>query len=217
MNMNQNARYVLVVGATGLVGRHCLDELLIDPTITLITAPTRRALNVTHSKLKNLVLDFSRLESALEGLTFNQAICCLGTTIKEAGSKERFREVDHDYPLTLAKIAKAGGATHYLVVTSIGADARSMIFYNRVKGELERDLATLGFAALTIVRPSLLLGKRETSRFGEKLAEPFAKLLPKKWRAIQAKTVARALVTLAREPASGIRVVESAGLQGFGD
>jgi uncharacterized protein YbjT (DUF2867 family) len=213
--MNQNTRHVLLAGATGLIGRHCLDALFTDPTVIAITAPTRRQLNVTHPKLRNPVVDFTNLDSALSGLTCDQVICCLGTTIKKAGSKERFREVDYEYPLTLARLTKAGGATHYLVVTSMGSDASSMVFYNRVKGELERELAMLGFAALTIVRPSLLLGKRDELRLGEKFAEPFAQLLPKKWRAIEGKTVAQALVALAREPARGTRVVESAELQGY--
>jgi uncharacterized protein YbjT (DUF2867 family) len=213
--MNHNTRHVLLAGATGLIGRHVLDALLVDPTVIEITAPTRRPLGVTHPKLRNPVVDFSRLESALAGITCDQAICCLGTTIKQAGSKERFREVDHDYPLTLAKLAKAGGATHYLVVTAMGSDASSKIFYNRVKGELEGDLAKLGFVALTIVRPSLLVGKRSELRVGEKLAEPFAKLLPKRWRAIEGKTVAQALVALARELTRGTRIVESADLQSY--
>jgi uncharacterized protein YbjT (DUF2867 family) len=189
--------------------------LLADPGVAKVIAPTRRALSVSHPKLENPVLDFGALESQLHGLQLDQVICCLGTTIKQAGSQERFREVDHHYPIALARLAKAGGATHYLVVTAAGSNARSPIFYNRVKGELERDLRALGFTALTIARPSLLLGEREKPRLGEKLAEPFAKLLPRKWRAIEGSTVAKALVQLAREPASGTRLVESAELLGY--
>jgi uncharacterized protein YbjT (DUF2867 family) len=210
--MPAQARHVLLAGATGLIGRHCLDALLEDASVEKVIAPTRRPLERTHPKLENPVVDFGALESALRGVRVDQAICCLGTTIKQAGSQERFREVDHTYPLSLAKLAKAAGADHFLVVTAAGSDAGSMIFYNRVKGELERDLKALGLPALTIARPSLLLGERDKPRLGERLAEPFAKLLPRKWRAIEGETVARALVTFARESAQGTRIVESAQL-----
>ncbi len=224
--MNTKPRSVLLAGATGLIGRHLLQELLLDPTIARVIAPTRRPLATSHEKLENKLVDFSQLESALAGLSVDQVICCLGTTIKQAGSKQRFREVDYGYPLALARLAKAGGATHYLVVTAAGADRHSRVFYNRVKGELEHDLEALGFDALTIARPSLLLGEREEVRIAEKLAAPFARLLPLKWRAIEGATVAKALAQLAREPAHGTgstrnalgtRVVESSELARAGD
>ncbi|MFO0697437.1 MAG: oxidoreductase [Polyangiales bacterium] len=213
--MSPKARTVLLAGATGLVGRHCLDELLADPGVARVVAPTRRPLGVTHPKLDNPVVDFDALEKALEGRTFDQAICCLGTTIKQAGSREAFRRVDHDYPLALGRAARAGGATHYLVVTALGSDERSLFFYNRVKGEVERGLRELGFGALTIVRPSLLVGERSDLRFGERIATPFGRLLPAKWKAVDGSTVAKALRALAAEDAKGTRIVESAELQRY--
>src|SRR5690606_11908511 len=145
------------------------------------------------------------------------AICALGTTIKQAGSQAQFRRVDHDYVLAFARAALAGGVRHVLVVTALGADARSSVFYNRVKGELEEALSELPFSALPIVRPSLLLGRREQTRLGERLAAPLARLLPKSYRGIEAATVARALVRLAREPAAGRRVVLSKELHALGE
>jgi uncharacterized protein YbjT (DUF2867 family) len=210
--MSSTARTVVLAGATGLVGRHCLDYLLADATVAKVIAPTRRPLVAPNGKLENRVVDFGALEDSFRGAPFDQVICCLGTTIKQAGSRERFREVDHDYPLALGRLAKAAGATHYLIVTSMGADENSLFFYNRVKGEVERELVAMNFPALTIVRPSLLLGHREEARFGERLAAPFGRLLPPKWRAIDGLTVARALGVLAREPAKGVRYVESKDL-----
>lgn len=210
--MSPNARTVLLAGATGLVGRHCLDELLADPGVAKVVAPTRRPLGVTHEKLDNPVVDFDALEEALRGQAFDQAICCLGTTIKQAGSREAFRRVDHDYPLALGRAARAGGAKHFLIVTALGSDERSLFFYNRVKGEVERDLRALGFEALTIARPSLLVGERSELRFGERVAAPFGRLLPAKWKAIDGLVVAKALRALAAEDAKGARIVESAEL-----
>jgi uncharacterized protein YbjT (DUF2867 family) len=142
--------------------------------------------------------------------------CCLGTTIRQAGSREAFRTVDYDLPLLLGRQALALGASHYLAVSSLGADPASRFFYSRTKGELELALQKQGWPRLTILRPSLLLGERRQPRLGERLAAPFSQLLPERWRGIEAATVARAMWRLAEAPGDGMRIVASDELQRWG-
>src|SRR5688572_11971644 len=150
-----------IAGATGLVGRALLDALLAEPRVEQVAALARRPLPRTHPKLESVTVDFERLEQELAGRRATCAFCCLGTTIKKAGSQDAFRRVDHDYVLAFARAALAAGAEKLLVVTALGADAKSGIFYNRVKGEVEAHLRELGFRELHLLRPSLLLGPRE--------------------------------------------------------
>jgi uncharacterized protein YbjT (DUF2867 family) len=208
-----DARRAWVIGATGLVGREAVWALLEDETIAGVLAVVRRPSGIQHPKYAEKVVDFEQLEAALQGERAQLAVCCLGSTIKQAGSQAQFRHIDHDYALSFARAAKAAGVQHFLVVTALGADAKSRVFYNRVKGELERDLEALGFPALTIVRPSLLIGDRKELRLGEKLATPFARLLPRSVRGIEVRKVGRALALYGRSPASGKRVVLSGELQ----
>jgi uncharacterized protein YbjT (DUF2867 family) len=149
------------------------------------------------------------MEQHADLFAVDQIICALGTTIKQAGSQERFREVDHDYPLTAARLGLAHGAHHYLLVSALGANAKSRIFYNRVKGELEHDLRALGYPSLTILRPSLLLGNRAEHRLGERIASRLAWLMPPRMKPVQATDVARTLLESARADAPGVRLVES--------
>ena len=208
-------RAVVIAGATGLVGRECLGLLLEDPSFERVTALVRRPLDDAPKspKLTTCLVDFDRLEAAAPLLAADQVICALGTTIAEAGSRERFRRVDLEYPLALARLASERGVSHFLLVSSLGADARSRVFYGRVKGELEDALAALPFRSLSIVRPSLLLGERKERRLGEELAKPFGFLFPRRYRPIRAGDVAAALVRLAAEDAPGRRVVESAEMR----
>lgn len=212
---------VWLAGATGLVGHETLLQLLEDHTVRQVVAVVRRPLGVTHPKLDERVVDFEELESALAAEVTGAggadiAICCLGTTIKQAGSQQQFRRVDHDYVMAFARAAKAASVQHFLVVSALGANAASLTFYNRVKGQVEEELRQLSFRALTIARPSLLLGDRKDFRLGERVFAPLSKLLPEKVRGIEARTVARALVSLARAPAQGARIVPSGDLQRLG-
>lgn len=211
-----NATRVWLAGATGLVGHEVLTCLLEDRTFSKVLTVVRRPSARSHAKLDERVVDFAALESALAGEAAEIAICCLGTTIKQAGSQESFRRVDYDYVLAFARAARAAGVQHFMVVTALGASASSRTFYNRVKGEVEASLGELGFPALSIARPSLLLGERAEFRLGERLLAPVAKFLPAKVRGIEARTVARALVMLARAPARGTRVISSEELQRLG-
>jgi uncharacterized protein YbjT (DUF2867 family) len=218
-------RTVLLIGATGLVGRHCLGLLLRDPGVSRVEVLTRRPLpdDLRHGgsagPLRERVVDFDRLEEApADAFAVDQVVCTLGTTIRKAGSRERFREVDRDLPIAVARRARNAGAYHFLLVSAIGADAGSRIFYNRVKGELEEAVRRFGFRSLTILRPSLLLGHRDEFRLGEEVARTATRavrpLLPLRYRPVHAREVAGCLVRLAAEDAPGERVVESRDIHG---
>jgi uncharacterized protein YbjT (DUF2867 family) len=206
-------RSVLLLGATGLIGREVLSQLVQDDTVERVVTVTRRRVARTSQKIEEHVFELGEMEAHADVFAVDQIICALGTTIKQAGSEERFRLVDHDYPIAAARIGLARGAHHYLLVSSLGANRESRVFYNRVKGEVEHDLLALGYPSTTIVRPSLLLGARDEFRFGERVASKFGWLMPPSLKPIQAYTVAAALATLAREDAPGVRVVESRELR----
>ncbi|MBF0675480.1 oxidoreductase [Pseudomonas sp.] len=207
-------RHILLAGATGLTGEHLLDRLLDEPTVERVLAPSRRAL-AEHSRLDNPVGELSELLPRLTG-PIDTAFCCLGTTIKKAGSRSAFRAVDLDLVVAFALRARELGARHLLVVSALAADPQATVFYNRIKGEMEEALRAQGWPQLTLARPSLLLGERSDFRLGERLAAPFAQLLPGKWRGIEANRLAHALWRLALEDGQGVRVVESDELRRLG-
>ena len=200
---------VLLAGATGLVGGLCLQRLLEDPAFTRVVVLVRRPLGQNLPKLEQHVVDFARLDEARDVFNVDTVICALGTTIKQAGSQERFREVDHDYPLALARLGLQHGARHFLLVSALGANPQSGVFYNRVKGEVEMQLHALGYPQVTIVRPSLLLGERREFRFGEEMGKRLAFIVPGKYKPVQADDVAKVLVQTARQNAPGVEVIES--------
>lgn len=207
-------RHILLAGATGLTGEHLLDRLLDEPTVERVLAPSRRAL-AEHSRLDNPVGELSELLPQLTG-PIDTAFCCLGTTIKKAGSQSAFRAVDLDLVVAFAQRARELGARHLLVVSALGADPQATVFYNRIKGEMEEALRAQAWPQLTLARPSLLLGERSDFRLGERLTAPFAQLLPGKWRGIEANRLAHALWRLALEDGQGVRVVESDELRRLG-
>ena len=157
--------------------------------------------------------DFDRLHEHPDWFQVDKVFCALGTTIRQAGSQEAFRRVDYEYPLAIAKAARARGASHFLLVSAHGASARSRVFYNRVKGELEEAVQALGYPSLTIARPSLLLGNRKEPRFGEELAKRLGWLAPPSWRPVHASQVASALVAAAHTNAPGVRILENTFLR----
>ncbi|ALE90908.1 oxidoreductase [Pseudomonas versuta] len=207
-------QHILLAGATGLTGEHLLDRLLNEPTITRVLAPSRRPL-AKHPHLENPVGDPSVFLPELKGRV-DIAFCCLGTTIKLAGSQEAFRAVDHDMVVAFAKRAREMGARHLIVLSAIGADPKSSVFYNRVKGEMEQSLRAQDWPQLTIARPSLLIGERTEPRLTEQLAAPLSRLIPGKYHGIEACQLARALWRLALEEQNGVRVVESDELRKLG-
>jgi uncharacterized protein YbjT (DUF2867 family) len=207
-------QHILLAGATGLTGEHLLDRLLNEPTVARVLAPSRRPL-AAHAHLENPQGELLALLPQLSGKV-DTAFCCLGSTIKQAGSQEAFRAIDHDLVLAFAERARTLGARHLLVISALGADANSTVFYNKVKGEMEQALRAQGWPQLTIVRPSLLLGARQEFRLGERLAAPFMRWLPGKYRGIEATVLARALWRLALEEDAGTRVIESDQLRRLG-
>ena len=211
-------RTVLLVGATGLVGSACLRLLLADPGVARLIILSRRPLLLPQAARPGIdvvqhVADFERLDALAGQLACDQVICALGTTMRRAGSGAAFRRVDHDHVLAVARLALAQGAGHFLVVSSMGADAQSANFYYRVKGEMEDALRALHYPSLTIARPSLLLGQRPEWRWGEELGKRLGALLPSRWRPIEAERVAAALVQASRLPDVGVRVLENTRLR----
>jgi uncharacterized protein YbjT (DUF2867 family) len=201
---------VAILGATGLVGRECVRQFSESPRFARVVRLTRRPLQpFARENVETQILDFDALEHSPDVFRVTHLLCALGTTIGTAGSREQFRRVDLEYPLAAARVALQQGTRHFLLVSALGADATSRIFYNRVKGELEDALRALTFRSLTIVRPSLLLGDREEFRLGEVVAKFFAPLAPRKYKPVEASSVARALVRAAEEDREGVRVIES--------
>ena len=216
-------RTAVVAGATGLVGTELVERLQREAGFRRIVALSRRP-GAGEGKLQFVHADYERLEQALRDVTTADrpvhVFCCLGTTISRAGSEAAFRRVDHDYVLALGRWAKRVHAHRMIVISALGADPTSRVFYNRVKGETERDLAALGLASLVIVRPSLLAGDRKEFRLGERLAlvatRPLRAQIPASVRPIAASDVARAMLeaALADDPP---RVIDSATMQGADD
>ena len=219
-----NQRTALLVGASGLVGGHLLRMLLSDDTYSRVTALVRKPLPVSHSKLVQETVDFSRLSDVAGRITAQDVFCTLGTTIAKAGSQAAFRKVDYEYPLQVAEMALLRGAEQYLIVTAIGADARSPIFYSRVKGEVEQAIESLGYKTTVAFRPSFLAGERPESRLGETLGIAvgkfwgFAMLGPlAKYRVIDADVVADVMIREAKRGLAGRRVLESDTIQAAHD
>ena len=205
---------ILLAGATGLTGEHLLDRLLNEPTVECVLAPTRKPL-AEHPRLDNPIGPLRTLLPQLSG-DIDTAFCCLGTTIKEAGSQEAFRAIDHDLVLAFAERARELGARHLLVISSLGANPQSNLFYCRTKGEMEEALQAQDWPQLTIARPSLLFGPRMEIRPLERMTAPLSQLLPGKYHGIEACDLARALWRLALEDNDGVRIVESDELRKLG-
>lgn len=208
--MNSTPKIALVAGATGLIGGVLLDTLLDAPDYARVYAVTRRPYGREHPRLANRVVVFSRMTEQLKGLAVNDAFCCIGTTIADAGSQEAFRDADVDAVLTFARAARSFGATRFIVVSSVGADTASKKFYLRTKGEMEEAVIAVGFPSVDILQPSLLLGPRKQLRpvelAGRILAPVVNPLLTgarEKYRAIPADMVARGMLGAARRGARG--------------
>jgi len=209
----------LLAGTTGLIGGQLLELLLRDDRYSKVIAISRSPLPIADQKLINVVSDFKNLFAHAEELKCDDVFCCLGTTIRIAKTKEAFREVDFEYPLALAKITKAHGALQYLLVSALGANNKSGIFYNQVKGEVEEAISTTGFTSTHIFRPSLLVGPRAEHRSGEEAAKVFYKifgfLIPLQYKSIDSIRVARAMLAKAKEEVPGKFIHESKELQAY--
>ncbi len=203
---------LLVLGATGLVGSHVVDLAIEDERIDEVIAPVRRPLPQRPGLVAPRV-DFEQLPEVAPWWHADAAICALGTTLKKAGSREAFQRVDHGYALQAARLAHRHGTRTFVLNSAMGADPGSRIFYNRVKGEVERDLREVGFDSLTLVRPGLIGGEREEFRLGEHVATlvlgALGPVLPRKWRINPAERIAAVMIEAAVAGRAGVQVVES--------
>lgn len=200
---------VLLLGATGLTGGLVLNELLARDEVESVVVPVRKPLGSVHTKLHQQEMDFDRMEDYAGLFAVDVIICCLGTTIKQAGSQEQFRKVDYGYCLKAAELGRAAGAHGFILMSAIGSSSSSTIFYNRVKGELENSVKGLEYPYLSIYHPSLLLGSRPDNRLGEALGGKAMPLINRvllgpleKYRGIEATKVASAMVNEACSLAS---------------
>lgn len=222
--IGKRRRVAAVAGATGLVGRSLVEALLAHHGVGAVHVLVRaeRPEWRKRSGLTQHVVDYAAGLPALPPL--DDAFCCLGTTIKTAGSREAFRAVDFDAALAFARAARAAGATRLGLVSALGADAGSSVFYNRVKGDLEKAVATLGYDSVLIARPSLILGDRaaldQPPRTGERIAATLSQwlgpLMPRTVRPIRAEVVARGLLAAVHQCERGVYPVPSHELQILG-
>lgn len=206
-------RTALVAGATGLVGSCLLQRLLADARYAQVKALSRRALPLQHAKLQVLHTDFTDLGALHAQLAADDVYCCLGTTMKTAGSREAFERVDYHMVVDLARAARAAGAQRFLVISSVGTSERALAYYSRVKARMEKSVAEVGYAATHILRPSLLRGPRAEHRPGEHYAQQIAPLLNallrgplKKYRPVEADEVARSMIELAFRDAVDVHI-----------
>jgi len=222
--MPSHERRALIAGGSGLVGGHCLRFLLDEDAYGLVTALVRKPLAITNPRLHQVEIDFSRLEEYASMIQADDVYCCLGTTIRRAGSREAFKRVDVDYPVDIAQIACRNGARQFLLVSSIGARPEARVFYLRMKGMVEEEVASCGFRSVQIFRPSMLLGDRDEDRPGERIGAALMTSLSfamvgrwRPYRPIEAATVARAMVRVGRKGIVGRHVFESDEIARIGD
>jgi uncharacterized protein YbjT (DUF2867 family) len=213
-------RSALIFGSTGLTGSELLKKLLDSGFYHNVKAFVRKPLKISHPLLEQIIVDFDHLEKISDQIKGDDLYLCLGTTMAKAGSKEAFYKVDFTYTINVATIAKANGVKQVLLISSMGADKKSLIYYSKVKGKVENALAKLGFNSLSIIRPSLLLGDRKESRFGEKMATKFSDIFSglligplKKYKPITASNVAEAMLKIGHKDIPGKSIYESDRLE----
>ena len=210
----------LITGYSGLIGRQLLSLLLEDDRYGQVIAVGRRNLDIKHPKLSQQIIDFTDIH--LNNTHIDDVFCCLGTTMKKAGSQEKFRLVDFQYPVSIASYGLKIGAKRMLLVSSLGANEKSMVFYSKVKGEVEKAISRLGYSRVDIFRPSLLLGPRDDARLAEDLGKGLMKVFGflfvgplKDYKAIAGSKVASAMLYFAKDEGSGIYIHSSGELQKY--
>ena len=203
----------LLAGATGLIGSQLLPLLLESERYTKVIVVGRKALPMTHPKLTQVVTDFEKLHDVRLQLIADDVFCCLGTTMKQAGSKEAFYKVDFLYVVTLAALTAGNFAAQFMVISSLGADPEARVYYSRVKGEMEEAVRQVPFRAIHIFRPSLLLGERAQLRLGERVGAVVLRVLTpllrgtlQKYRPVTGAAVAAAMLRAAEDDGGGVRV-----------
>lgn len=224
MEISKDKKTALIIGATGLVGGFCTDYLLAHRAYDKVIVLTRRSLGKAHEKLEEHIIDFDNLDQYHDLIKANDVYCCIGTTIKKAGSKDIFFKVDYTYAHQVAQISLENGANQFLLVSSVGADPNSLFFYTRVKGELEQAIKRLPFWSIHIFQPSVLLGERNENRWGEEVAMRLGKGMDRilggvlsKYRPVEAEVVAKAMIEAAQKLKEGIYIYPSHYLQDLAD
>ncbi len=217
MKKKNSKKTALVAGASGLTGFSLVQLLLERETYEQIIILVRKPLNLDHPRLKQHVYDYKKPEKIF--VNADHIYCCLGTTIKKAGSREAFREVDYEYPLQIARLALENGATRYALVSAMGANSSSWIFYNKIKGQVEESLRELPFKAIHIFRPSMLLGHRDEFRLGEEIGKRVMKtfkwIMPANIKAIHASQVAICMLDKMQEDTEGVHIIPSGVMQKY--
>jgi uncharacterized protein YbjT (DUF2867 family) len=204
-----------LVGATGLIGSYLLEELLNDPYFDTVRILIRRPIGITHPKLEKKIIDFSDSDSILVALSNSDVVfCAIGSTMKKVkADKEAYRKIDFEIPVNLARFCKMTGCEKFILVSSAGAYAKSMNFYQRLKGETDEAVKEVGPKTIHIMRPSLLLGERKEFRLGENIGKAvmtsLSFLIPEKYKAIQGKDVAKVMVALAKKDEEGVFIHEN--------
>ncbi len=211
--MTLRTKTALLIGASGLIGGHLLSILLASNQYCKVIIWVRNSIHLEHPKLVERIVNFDHLPSIEETLSIDDVFCCLGTTIKKAKTKEAFKKVDVDYPLELARLVEKKAISRFLIVSSMGADPNSKVFYSRTKGLLEEKLISMNLNSLCIFRPSLLLGKRKEMRLGEKIGAMVAKGISfvfigglKKYKPIDASDVAVGMFKAAQKEEAGVKI-----------
>jgi len=208
-----------LVGATGLIGNYLLEELLNDPYFDTVRILIRRPIDITHPKLEKKIVDFNDSDSLLVALSNSDVLfCSIGSTMKKVkGDKEAYRKIDFDIPVKLARFCKMTGCEKFILVSSAGANSKSRNFYQRLKGETDEAVKTVGLKTIHIMRPSLLLGERKEFRLGENIGKAvmtsLSFLIPAKYKAIQGKDVAKVMLALSKKNEEGIFVHENSEIR----
>ena len=210
----------LIIGSTGLIGSHLLNQLLDSNDYIKVITFVKRDTGLKHPKLTQHIINFDQPETYKELVVGDDLFCTIGTTIKNAGSKDAFRKVDFEYPKEFATIALQNNVKQFLIISSLGADANSGNFYLKTKGEIQDFLRECNFESVTVLQPSLLLGNRKEFRLGEKIGSFFMKLFSfllignlKKYKPIQSEAVAKAMFSFAQKNYKGFHIIESNEIQ----
>ena len=190
----------IILGATGLTGRILLDKLIHDASFNKIKLFSRSSVGKSSSKIEEHIIDMFQLEKYSKEFTADVVFCCIGTTKRKTPNKETYRKIDYGIPVTAAMLSKINGIKTFIVISALGANENSSVFYNKTKGEMERDVINQNIENMYILQPSLIVGDRNESRLGENVAGVFMKffgfLVPKKYRMIEAETIAEAMHVL---------------------
>ena len=209
----------LIIGASGLTGQVLLQALLADTSYSLVTIYLREQVSFNHPKLQKKIIDYEKLDTAVVA---DDVFCCLGTTIKKAGSQMAFRKVDLIYPQKVAELQRNAGSRKFLLISAVGANIHAPFFYSRIKGEVERAIIALDYPCTCIFRPSLIIGERSEHRAGESAAITFAKVIEpailgpfKKYRPVSALSIAKAMQYAAHNYTAGVHIIPSDEIKKF--